>query len=85
MAYEILVLDNHKSRYKCMLSYSAFLTSLLSDFIWIFAHIHVILFSKDLHFVSLPLSFLCHLLFAFSTLYVLEVYTSFYFYPNFII
>lgn len=59
VACEILVLDSHKSRSKGMLNYSAFLTSLLSDFIWVFAHILAILGSKELDFVSfhhLPIS-----------------------------
>lgn len=54
VACEILVLDNCKSRSKGMLNYLAFLTSLLSDFVWVFAHIHIILGSEELDFVSFP-------------------------------
>lgn len=57
VACEILVLDNRKSRSKGMLNYSAFLTSLLSDFIWVFAHIHIILGSEKLDFVPFPQMF----------------------------
>lgn len=69
VACEILVLDSHVSRSKGMLNYSAFLTSLLSDFIWVFAHSHIILGSKELP----PAISLFRLLCAFSTLHVLEV------------
>lgn len=72
VACEILVLDSHKSRSKGMLNYSAFLTSLLSDFLWVFAHIHIILGSKELDFVSFPQPFpyLIFFFFAFFTLYL---------------
>lgn len=74
VACEILVLDNRKSRSKAMLNYSAFLTSLLSDFIWVFAHIHKILGSEELDFFFLPLAASpFHLCFGFSTLQVSEV------------
>ena len=71
VACEILVWDSHKSRSKCMLNYSAFLTSLLSDFIWVFAHIHIILGFKELDFVSVPQPYTYFIIFffAFFTLY----------------
>lgn len=54
VACDILVLDNHKSRSKDVLNYSAFFTTLLSDFIQAFAPIHLPGLSSRLDFVSFP-------------------------------
>lgn len=77
---DILVLDNHKSRSKDVLNYSAFFTTLLSDFIQAFAPIHLPGLSSRLDFVSFPSLPLFHLLFALSTPYVLEVQCIFLFF-----
>lgn len=81
VACEILALDNRKSRSKGMLNYLAFLTSLLSDFIWVFAHIHIILGSEELDFVSFPSRFPISALFwlLHSSCIRGLVYVSFYF------
>ena len=70
VACEILVWDSHKSRSKGMLNYSAFLTLLLSDFIWVFAHIHIILSSKELDFVSVPQPYTYFIFFLPSSLFM---------------